>query len=214
MTNNDEEYVPYPGVEPEKKIIEEHPQASEGTWFKEKGEVSRVETTEEKRIRLREKKEKAVDEELDKELKRLDYEEKHQGRIKLRKRTKKIGRGIRTQAENARRNLRTVGHEVKHYRERHPPRVLPRPRGMRMAPPPSVRANINKEGAVTDTTERNFFSSPSGPAQEKDFFGPPKLLDLIGNTGEQKKQVDYIGNSTKKQTDFIGSGNKKKVRYY
>lgn len=216
----DEEYIPYPGVEPEKKktIEDGVSQASEGTWFKEQpmgtsDTVNDENGIEAKRARLQEKRERAyerADEKaIDKELKRLEYEEKHPTRVSLRKRSKAIGKGVKRQVEGAWRSTKQVGHEVKVQRMKRgqypygAPKVLPRPRGMRMTPPPSARSNVSREEAVSSTMERDFFGTGQ-QQQEKDFFGPSKLLDLIGGGNEPKKEIDYIGNKNKK----------KNVRYY
>jgi hypothetical protein len=61
---------------------------------------------------------------------------------------------------------------------------------------------MNQEETVSPTLDRDFFGSQQQPGQQKDFFGPPKLLDLIGGSNAPKKEVDYIGNKKKKETRY------------
>lgn len=179
-----------------------------------------------KQQRLQEKREARFDrlqeKKMDRELKELEYEEKHPGRVKLRRRTKSIGKGIKKQVEGAWQSTKQVAHEVKVQRMRRgqypygAPKVLPRPRGMRMAPGPASRSsNMSREEAVTSTVERDLIGGGQ-PQQERTFFGPPKLLDLMNTGASEKQEIDFLGGTKKLGVDdLIGnSKNKKKTRYY
>lgn len=201
----------YPGVDEEDEPLssKEKPKNKSITPIDEQlNEIEDNDSVEAKRARLQEKREAKYDrqteKQIDKELKQMEYEEKYPGRVRLRNRSKKAGSAVKRQVGNAWRHTEKVALDVAKYRKSNPPRVIPRPRGMRMAPPPSVRtSNMNREDAVSSTVERDFFGGSQQP-QEKDFFGPSKLIDLIGGNNAPKKELDYIGNKDKK----------KNVRYY
>jgi hypothetical protein len=184
-----EKVVPYPGVD--------------------EADAVNVETDklQEKRRKLwskrEDKREREEDRSIEKELKQLDYEEKHPSRVRIKKRLRTAEKGVRKQVGNAWRHTEGVAKDVAMYRKANPPRVIPRPRGMRMAPGPSQRSsNMNQGEVISSSVERDFFGSQQQPGQEKDFFGPPKLLDLIGGSNAPKKEVDYIGNKKKKETRY------------
>jgi hypothetical protein len=63
---------------------------------------------------------------------------------------------------------------------------------------------MNREEIVSSSVEKEFFSSQQPVAQEREFFGSPKIYDILGNNNTPKKDVDYINNSKKKNN----------VRYY
>jgi len=187
-----EKVVPYPGVD-EADAVEI--------------ETDRLQDKRRKLWSKREdKRERDEERNIDKELKELEYEEKHPKRLKARKRLRSAEKTIRKQVGNAWRHTERVALDVAKYRKENPPRVIARPRGMRMpAGPTRRRSNISDAEVVSSSAEKEFLSSQQSVAQERDFFGPPKVYDLLGNANNiTKKEIDYIGNSKKKNN----------IRYY
>jgi hypothetical protein len=124
---------------------------------------------------------------IEKETKQLNKEEQHPQRTRAKQRIAHGYSGVKREVKGAWREAKSAGKYAVEYRKKNPPQIHPRPAGVHMQGPPAPAKRIrdiqSKGDVVTQTMDRNFFSSgPSELLNPNSVSDPRNLENLTGRS--------------------------------